>query len=50
VLTNGEAGSGKTRLKNACICIICHDEGSLRLDSYNLSAEEFTEYRRNNKI
>lgn len=50
VLTKGEAGSGKTRLKNACISIIFHDEGNLKLDSYNLSAEEFMEYRRINKI
>lgn len=49
-LTGGEAGSGKTRLKNACISIICHEEGALRLDSYNLSAEEFIQYRNTNRM
>jgi uncharacterized phosphatase len=49
-LTGGEAGSGRTRLKNACISIICCSEGNPELDSYNLSAEEFKEYRSINGI
>ncbi len=42
VLSNGEFGSGKTRLKNACISIIEYQEGRLQLKQYNLTAEEFT--------
>lgn len=41
VLTSGEAGSGKTRLKNACISILEYQEGELKLKRYNLTAEEF---------
>lgn len=41
VLSNGEFGSGKTRLKNTCINIISFKEGILKLEHYNLTAEEF---------
>lgn len=41
VLTDGEEGSGKTRLKNACISILTYKDNQLSLGSYNLSAEEF---------
>jgi broad specificity phosphatase PhoE len=41
VLTDGEFGSGKTRLKNACISIIEYEGGQLKLKQYNLTAEEF---------
>ncbi len=41
VLTDGELGSGKTRLKNACISILQYQEGNLKLELYNLTAEEF---------
>ncbi|HKL98945.1 MAG TPA: histidine phosphatase family protein [Mobilitalea sp.] len=41
VLTGGEMGSGKTRLKNSCISIIQYDDGKLNLDVYNLSPSEF---------
>lgn len=41
VLSGGELGSGKTRLKNACISILLYQEGDLKLELYNLTAEEF---------
>ncbi len=40
VLTDGEKGSGKTRLKNACISILTYEDKELRLSSFNLSPEE----------
>lgn len=41
VLSNGEVGSGKTRLKNTCINVIDYKDGTLKLEHYNLTAEEF---------
>ncbi|HKL79372.1 MAG TPA: histidine phosphatase family protein [Mobilitalea sp.] len=41
VLTGGEMGSGKTRLKNSCVSIIQYENGKLNLDLYNLSPDEF---------
>lgn len=41
VLTKKEAGTGKTRLKNACISILTYECNNIKLDSFNLSAEEF---------
>ena len=41
VLSGGELGSGKTRLKNACISILQYQEGNLSLVQYNLTTEEF---------
>ena len=41
VLSDGEKGSGKTRLKNACISILTYEDKGLKLGSYNLSPEEF---------
>lgn len=41
VLSAGELGSGKTRLKNACISILKYQDGKLELELYNLTAEEF---------
>lgn len=41
VLTNGEFGSGKTRLKNACISILAYEDNQLKLMQYNLTSEEF---------
>lgn len=41
VLTEGEFGSGKTRLKNACISIILYEGSQLKLMQYNLTSEEF---------
>jgi uncharacterized phosphatase len=40
-LTDGEEGSGKTRLKNACISILTYEDMKLRLGLFNLSPEEF---------
>lgn len=40
-ITNGELGSGKTRLKNACITILEVEGKSIRLLEYNLDAAEF---------
>ncbi len=42
-LTAGEMGSGKTRLKNACINVICYKDGDLSLEQCNLTAEEYME-------
>ncbi len=40
-LSNGEIGSGKTRLKNACINILRYDDGgTISVVRYNLSARE----------
>lgn len=41
VLSKGEQGYGKTRLKNACISILTYKNNDLHLGPYNLSAEEF---------
>jgi uncharacterized phosphatase len=41
VLSNGEEGSGITRLKNACISILKYEDKELNLGSYNLSPGEF---------
>lgn len=40
-LTAGDMGSGKTRLKNACINVIRYQDGDLALEQYNLTAAEF---------
>lgn len=44
VLSGHEIGSGKTRLKNACISRISKDKGHWKIDFYNLAAHEITEY------
>ena len=41
VLTAGEMGSGKTRLKNTCISILTYQEGELALEVCNMTPEEF---------
>ncbi len=41
VLSAGEQGSGKTRLKNTCISILTYQEGALKLEACNLTPEEF---------
>lgn len=41
VLTEGQEGSGKTRLKNGCISILTYENYELKLGSFNLSPEEF---------
>jgi uncharacterized phosphatase len=40
-LSNGETGTGKILLKNACINIINYENGTMCLGEYNLSAEEY---------
>ncbi len=40
-LTKGDKGSGKTRLKNACISILTYEDRDINLSSFNLSPEEF---------
>lgn len=39
-LTDGQIGSGKTRLQNACMTMLSEDGGVLTLDYYNRSADE----------
>ena len=39
-LSNGEIGSGKTRLKNACVCILEYENEKLKISGYNLDPEE----------
>ncbi len=43
VLSDGEKGSGKTRLKNACISILTYEDKGLQLGSFNLSPEELAD-------
>jgi len=40
-LSNGETGTGKILLKNACINIINYENGTMSLGEFNLSAEEY---------
>ena len=40
-LSNGETGTGKILLKNACISIINYDNGTMSLGEFNLTAEEY---------
>ena len=46
-LTGGDIGSGKSRLKNACICVIETDGQSAAVEDYNLTAGEFVEKYKN---
>jgi broad specificity phosphatase PhoE len=46
VLSEGNTGTGKILLKNACINIINYDNGKLDLKEFNLSAEEYTAIRK----
>ena len=39
-LSNHEIGTGKTRLKNACINMLTYTEGLLSIDFYNKSYDE----------
>lgn len=43
VLSEGEKGSGKTRLKNACISILTYNNNEIQLGPFNLSPEEFVD-------
>ena len=40
-LSGGKIGSGKTRLKNACICILETDGDSFKIVAYNISPSEY---------
>ncbi|MGM9522576.1 MAG: histidine phosphatase family protein [Oscillospiraceae bacterium] len=42
-LSGGEIGSGKTRLKNACVNVLNYDGDSLTVMDYNLEPSEFAE-------
>ncbi|HHT97213.1 MAG TPA: histidine phosphatase family protein [Clostridiales bacterium] len=44
-LTNGEMGTGKTRLKNTCINIITYKDERFTLEKFNLSREEYKNKR-----
>ena len=44
VLSDGDKGSGKTRLKNACISILTYEDEGLQLGLFNLSPEELTDF------
>lgn len=46
VLSEGETGTGKIWLKNACINIINCENGILSMGDYNLTAEEYMEKMR----
>jgi len=39
-LSNGEIGSGKTILKNACMNILAYDGGAFEIECYNKTSEE----------
>lgn len=43
VLSNHTIGSGKTKLRNACINILECSDGNVKVDRYNLDSEEFLE-------
>lgn len=45
VLSKGATGTGKILLKNTCINIIRYENRRLHLEKYNLSAEEYIEYK-----
>lgn len=42
VISGHEIGSGKTRLKNACISLISRNQGGWKIEFFNLTAQEFT--------
>jgi broad specificity phosphatase PhoE len=46
VLSGGETGTGKIRLKNTCINILHYEKGRLKLGRYNMSAEEYLAAKR----
>lgn len=46
VLSEGKTGTGKILLKNTCINIINYESGKLKLDKFNLSAEEYNAIRK----
>lgn len=41
VLSGGDEGSGKTRLKNSCITTLTYEDSKLKISSFNLSPDEF---------
>lgn len=40
-LSNHIIGTGKTKLKNACINVVTYINQSLNIEMYNLSSDEF---------
>lgn len=50
VLSGGGIGTRKTILKNTCINILDYDNNKLKIDRYNLSAEEYMELGGHKKI
>ncbi|MDF2538566.1 MAG: hypothetical protein K0S76_1587 [Herbinix sp.] len=44
VLSRGEIGTRKTILKNTCINVIDYNNGNIKIDLYNLSPEEYSNY------
>ncbi len=45
-LSSGRTGTGKIILKNTCINIIYYEAGKLRLGQYNMTAEEYLEFKK----
>lgn len=50
VLSGGNEGSGKTRLKNACINILTYRNDKLNIEFLNLSPEEYVEMKTNKAV
>ena len=48
-LTKGDKGSGKTRLKNACISILTYEDNDINLGLFNLTPEEFISITKNTR-
>lgn len=45
ILSEGEAGTGKTWLKNTCINILDYEEGKFKIEVFNVSPEEYIELK-----
>ncbi|NLJ95823.1 MAG: DUF4445 domain-containing protein [Clostridiales bacterium] len=50
VLSGGDEGSGKTRLKNSCISTLTYEDSKLKIESFNLSPDEFMVMTMNSDI
>lgn len=48
ILSGGEIGSRKTKLKNACISILYCENGHIELGPYNLTGEEYLDIKGTN--
>ncbi|MCL2461624.1 MAG: histidine phosphatase family protein, partial [Defluviitaleaceae bacterium] len=49
-LSNHEIGTGKTRLRNACVSMLEYKDGTLGIVFYNKSAEELKNQELKNHI